>query len=219
MKILPNHWVGISEKRTLPVLADVPDDSVESCANCRHRAVDDKHVMLLSSNGMVTNEDGQVYCVKHGWLFPTEIIEQQHRCKDYEFVGLGGQVLDCLDDPPVRRCTQCHRTLKQHTEGDCLEFTPGQPTLAQVMAYCGMDPQAFRHWLGLVLGPERLRDKLQHVVAKYLLEFSDDGYDRDTFVDWALTQLHQGESGFRLEQWYKRAATRLAVRYSRNSHV
>lgn len=77
MQRLPNHWVGISPKRELPLAGPVA--SGPPCATCRERAVDDGY-LLLEGNASKTET---VYCAKHGWAFPTAEVEHQFTCSDH----------------------------------------------------------------------------------------------------------------------------------------
>ena len=123
------------------------------------------------------------------------------------------RILDCLEDPPVRRCTKCHLTKKEHGKGKCLTFTPGQPTLAQVLAYLGMDQdlERFKLWVHLVLEHRSMTERARALFADYIEEFGTDGYDWKSFIDFVVCTTNQ-DSHFSLDAFYrKRLAERAAA--------
>jgi hypothetical protein len=78
---LPIHWVGIKDKRQLPVhqCQTLSADVTGPCGNCRERAVDDTRQIIAGE----LNVTEVVYCAKHGWQFPTSEDEEKYSCLDW----------------------------------------------------------------------------------------------------------------------------------------
>ena len=81
--LLPHHWVGSLPKRRLPVIVSAEVCRAESCADCAHRAVDDRRNLYKEDELFRATLTDVVYCSLHGWGFPAVEDEQKYYCLDY----------------------------------------------------------------------------------------------------------------------------------------
>lgn len=229
MRILPVDWTAVP-KRPLPIVAEVPDDkSGRSCATCIYRV---KNNTMLGPVGISTIALAGGFCRRHGWTYPSEYDQLLYRCEDHD----DQQVRDCLEDPPVLRCSECHHVRKAHdglvrdgkasrkrctgmivtaagqlTRCECMKFQPGQPTLAQVLAYCGMDLKTFAYWCTLN-SLDSLGDMPAKLLRRYLSEFGPD-HDDSSFIDWILVTLKGNQPSWDLRHWYEGRFRSLQAEY------
>jgi len=88
----------------------------------------------------------------------------------------------------------------------------GVATMVFLPLYRGGSVMVDVHRLRPKAGGMRLGDILEWLLAEYLLEF--DGYDRLTFIDWIVSNLHLSPAELGgaevLEDWYRKRAQHIS---------